>query len=76
MVSTEYSPIPITNPNQQGAGISRCYMGDYNQVITGPENCLLHSWSDNRNEIDQRDNPDVFFRRTVPKKKKHDTCYD
>lgn len=76
MVSTEFSPVPITNPNPQGPGIAQCYMGDYNQIVTGPGNCLLHSWGDNRNVINQRDNPDVFFRITVPKKKKHDSCCD
>lgn len=67
-VSTEFSPIPVTNPNP-GNDVARCYMGDYNQIITGPGNCLLHSWGDNRNEITvnnvTRINPDVFFSRTI-----------
>ena len=71
MISTEFSPVPVTNPNPQGPGIAQCYMGDYNQIIAGPGDCLLHSWGDNRNVINQRDNPDVFFRRTVPKNKNH-----
>ncbi|WP_336992518.1 sialidase family protein [Bacillus toyonensis] len=67
MISTVFSPVPVTNPSPDTAN---CYMGDYNQIITGPGNCLLHSWGDNRNVIIQgaiqRDNPDVFFTITTP----------
>jgi len=67
MVSTAFSPVPVTNPSPDTAN---CYMGDYNQIIAGPGNCLLHSWGDNRNVIIQgaiqRDNPDVFFTITTP----------
>ncbi|UNK35294.1 glycoside hydrolase [Bacillus sp. N5-665] len=74
MVSTEFSPVPITiaNPDPIPAG---CYMGDYNQIIAGPGSCLLHSWGDNRNVLNGQINPDVFFRLTAPKKK-HDCCCD
>ena len=43
MVSTQFSPVPITNPSP-GGDVGRCYMAEYNQVITGPGSCLLHSW--------------------------------
>ncbi|RFT62652.1 exo-alpha-sialidase [Bacillus clarus] len=70
MVSTVFSPVPVTNPSPDTAN---CYMGDYNQIIAGPGNCLLHSWGDNRNVIIQgniqRQNPDVFFNITAFKKK-------
>lgn len=76
MVSTVFSPVPVTNPSPDTAN---CYMGDYNQIIVGPGNCLLHSWGDNRNVIIQgniqRQNPDVFFNITVPKKKDHVDYY-
>ncbi|MGE5701968.1 MAG: exo-alpha-sialidase [Clostridia bacterium] len=72
MVSTEYSPVPVNNPSPDTAN---CYMGDYNQIITGPGNCLLHSWGDNRDVINVggnlRDNPDVFFAITIPDQKDH-----
>ena len=51
------------------AVLARCYMSDYNQVIAGPGSCLLHSWGDNRNTLNARINPDVFFKLTAPKKK-------
>lgn len=38
-------------------------MGDYNQVIIGPDNTLLHAWGDNRNDPNGN-NPDVFFIQT------------
>ncbi|MFJ7472147.1 sialidase family protein, partial [Peribacillus frigoritolerans] len=63
MVSTQFSQVPVTNPNP-GGDVAPCYMAEYNQVITGPGNCLLHSWSDNRNILNGRLNPDVFFRLT------------
>ncbi|PEM93749.1 hypothetical protein CN558_24045 [Bacillus wiedmannii] len=76
MVSTVFSPVPVTNPSPDTAN---CYMGDYNQIITGPGNCLLHSWSDNRNVIIQgniqRQNPNVFFNITVPQKENHADYY-
>ncbi|MFE6707659.1 hypothetical protein ACFVEL_22355 [Bacillus thuringiensis] len=62
MVSTQFSPIPVTNPNPDAA---QCYIGDYNQVITGPGDCLLHAWGDNRNRLNVRNNPDVFFRINI-----------
>ncbi|MFA2814008.1 exo-alpha-sialidase [Bacillus paranthracis] len=74
MVSTQFSPVPITNPSP-GGDVGRCYMAEYNQVITGPGSCLLHSWGDNRNTLNGRINPDVFFKLTTPKKK-HDNCCD
>lgn len=64
MISTRFSPVPVTNPSPDTAN---CYMADYNQIITGPGNSLLHSWGDNRNRLDGRDNPDVFFRKTESK---------
>lgn len=70
MVSTQFSPVPITLPSPDTA---QCYMADYNQIITGPGSCLLHSWGDNRYTLNGRNNPDVFFKLTAPKKK-HD-CY-
>ncbi|WP_243765410.1 exo-alpha-sialidase [Bacillus arachidis] len=77
MVSTAFSPVPVTHPSPDTAD---CYMGDYNQIITGPGNCLLHSWGDNRDVIIQgaiqRDNPNVFFNITVPKKKDHNCGCD
>lgn len=36
MVSTQFSPVPITNPSP-GGDVGRCYMAEYNQVITGQE---------------------------------------
>jgi hypothetical protein len=77
MVSTEFSPVPVTNPSPDTAN---CYMGDYNQIIAGPGNCLLHSWGDNRDVIIQgsiqRNNPDVFFGITFPDQKNHDCGCD
>ncbi|WP_257143585.1 exo-alpha-sialidase [Bacillus thuringiensis] len=72
MVSTQFSPIPVTNPNPDAA---QCYMGDYNQVISGPGDCLLHAWGDNRNRLNGRDNPDVYFALTTSKKE-HNCCCD
>ena len=72
MVSTQFSPVPITLPNPDAA---RCYMSDYNQIIEGPGSCLFHSWGDNRNTLNGRNNPDVFFKLTAPKKKS-DCCCD
>ncbi|MBS4189893.1 DUF11 domain-containing protein [Bacillus sp. FJAT-49705] len=46
-ISTQFSPVTTF----------QCYMGDYNQIIRGPGNSLLHSWGDNRNS----GNPVVFF---------------
>ncbi|MED4287386.1 sialidase family protein [Priestia megaterium] len=68
MVSNQFSPVPITHPNPEPVGAD-CYMGDYNQLILGPGNCLLHSWGDNRNLLNGRINPNVFFKLTSPKKK-------
>jgi hypothetical protein len=65
MVSTEFSPVSVTNPNPDPVP-PRCYMGDYNQIITGPGNTLLHAWSDNRNVLNGKLNPDVFFNITEP----------
>ncbi|WP_240515137.1 sialidase family protein [Bacillus wiedmannii] len=70
MVSTAFSPVPITIANPDPIP-SRCYMGDYNQIISGPGNCLLHSWGDNRNVLNGQINPDVFFNITIQKKKDH-----
>jgi hypothetical protein len=67
MVSNRFSPLPITNPNQDPA-LANCYMGDYNQIIAGPGSCLLHAYGDNRNTLNGLNNPDVFFKLTVPKK--------
>ena len=74
MVSTEFSPVPVTNPSP-GGDVARCYMAEYNQVIAGPGSCLLHSWGDNRNTLNARINPDVFFRLTASRKKS-DCCCD
>lgn len=68
MVSNRFSPVPINNPNFD-PGIANCYMAEYNQVITGPGSCLLHSWGDNRNILNGQHNPDVFFKLTASKKK-------
>ncbi|WP_420911251.1 sialidase family protein [Priestia aryabhattai] len=54
----------ISNPSSQVTINNVCYMGEYNQVISGPGSCLLHSWSDNRNIINGQPNADVFFRLT------------
>lgn len=62
MVSTVFSKVPDTNPNFD-SGVANCYMGDYNQIVKGPGNTLLHAWSDNRNNPDGN-NPDVFFIKT------------
>lgn len=62
VISNPSSPVPNTTP-------SGCYMGDYNQVITGPGDSLLHAWGDNRNTLNGQNNPDVFFRKTDSKKK-------
>ena len=70
MVSNQFSPVPITHPNP---GIADCYIGDYNQIISGPGSCLLHSWGDNRNLLNGQINPNVFFKSTSSKKK-HDGC--
>jgi hypothetical protein len=59
MVSSVFSPVPDTVPNFDPA-IANCYMGDYNQIITGRGLSLLHAWSDNRNRRNGN-NPDVFF---------------
>ncbi|EPZ0458715.1 TPA: exo-alpha-sialidase [Bacillus paranthracis] len=67
VVSNPSSPVPITAPSPDA--VRNCYMGDYNQVITGPGDSLLHAWSDNRNTLNGRNNPDVFFRKTDSKKK-------
>lgn len=63
MVSTTFSPVPITQPNFD-THINACYMGDYNQIIAGPGGTLYHSWGDNRFMIDGANNPDVFFIQT------------
>ncbi|MFB2347918.1 exo-alpha-sialidase [Priestia megaterium] len=57
VISNPSSQVPITNN-------FGCYMGDYNQIISGPGSCLLHSWGDNRNIANGQPNPDVFFRLT------------
>lgn len=63
MVSTVFSPVPITQPNFD-VGINLCYMGDYNQIIAGPGNTLYHAWGDNRFMLEGANNPDVFFIQT------------
>jgi len=63
MVSTQFSPVAITIP---GSDAFDCYMGDYNQIISGPGSCLLHSWGDNRNILNGQPNPDAFFGLTSP----------
>ncbi|MBS7530279.1 exo-alpha-sialidase [Hazenella sp. IB182353] len=73
MVSTIFSPVPVTNP---GVDTASCYMGDYNQMIVGPRNCLLHSWGDNRDVLMGRDNPDVFFSKTSLDAKRYGCCDD
>lgn len=65
IVSTQFSPIPVTNPNPDAA---QCYMGDYNQVITGSGYCLLHAWSDSYNRLSGRNNPDVFYINIIGKR--------
>jgi hypothetical protein len=72
MVSTQFSPVPITIPNPDALD---CYMSDYNQIIPGPGSCVLHSWGDNRNMLRGRNNPDVFFGLSSPKKN-HNGCCD
>lgn len=64
MVSTEFSPVPNNRPNFD-PGVVSCYMADYNQIIAGPDNSLLHAWGDNRNILNNENNPDVFFKQTV-----------
>lgn len=61
MVSTVFSRVLSNNPSTTGFG--NLYMGDYNQVIIGPGNTLLHAWGDNRNDPNGN-NPDVFFIQT------------
>ncbi|MCU5657365.1 exo-alpha-sialidase [Bacillus mycoides] len=68
VVSNPSSPVAITRPPQD-PGVAICYMADYNQVVTGPRDSLLHAWSDNRNRLNGLNNPDVFFRKTDSKKK-------
>lgn len=63
MVSTVFSPVPLTNPNFDNF-INNCYMGDYNQIIAGPGNALYHAWGDNRFILEGENNPDVFFIQT------------
>lgn len=63
MVSTVFSPVPITNPNFDTV-IADCYMGDYNQIIAGPGSTLYHAWGDNRFMLNSTNNPDVFFIQT------------
>ncbi|MDA1761579.1 hypothetical protein PDK32_14965 [Bacillus cereus] len=46
-ISNQSSPVTVF----------QCYMGDYNQIIRGPGNSLLHSWGDNH----INGNPVVFF---------------
>ncbi|HWO96705.1 MAG TPA: hypothetical protein VNM45_10280 [Bacillus sp. (in: firmicutes)] len=73
MVSNQFSPVPITHPNPE-PNIADCYMGDYNQIISGPGSCLLHSWGDNRNLLNGQVNPNVFFKLTAPTKKRDCGC--
>jgi hypothetical protein len=77
MISTIYSEVPVTNPNPDFAN---CYMGDYNAIIAGPGNCLLHAWGDNRDVIingtTQFFNPDVFFAITGPSKNENGCSCD
>lgn len=63
MVSTVFSLVPDTHPNFD-PGIADCYMGDYNQIISGPKLTLYHAWGDNRNDPLNGNNPDVFFIQT------------
>ncbi|EJV69794.1 hypothetical protein BWGOE3_35140 [Bacillus mycoides] len=58
----------VSNPSSPVVTLT-CYMGDYNQIITGPGHSLLHAWGDNRNTLNGQINPDVFFRKTDSKKK-------
>lgn len=62
-ISNPHSRVPITHPNVDNH-VADCYMGDYNQVIAGPDGYLLHAWGDNRNILRGQLNPDVFFKRT------------
>lgn len=66
VISNPSSPVTITRPPQD-PGVGPCYMADYNQVITGPRESLLHAWSDNRNTLNGLNNPNVFFRKTESK---------
>ncbi|WP_242476047.1 hypothetical protein [Bacillus cereus group sp. N12] len=66
VISNPSSPVTITRPPQD-PGVGPCYMADYNQVITGPRQSLLHAWSDNRNTLNGLNNPNVFFRKTESK---------
>ncbi|WP_245592209.1 exo-alpha-sialidase [Ectobacillus panaciterrae] len=63
VISNPSSPVAITRPPQD-PGVNICYMGDYNQIVTGPDDTLLHSWGDNRNVLRGQINPDVFFELT------------
>lgn len=73
MISTQFSPVPNNHILVNGQfvnfdpRIKSCYMAEYNQVINGPGNSLLHAWGDNRNVLNGENNPDVFFKQTKPK---------
>ncbi|PEL62867.1 hypothetical protein [Bacillus toyonensis] len=73
MVSTKFSQVPNNHIPSGGVFVNfdprvfSCYMGEYNQVITGPGHSLLHAWGDNRNILNGQNNPDVFFRKTESK---------
>jgi hypothetical protein len=69
MVSTVFSLVPDTRPNFD-TSLNPCYMGDYNQIKSGPDNVLYHAWGDNRNNPVNGNNPDVFFIQTGKLKKK------
>lgn len=73
MVSTSFSRVPDNGLRPSGTGnvytnfdprVRPFYMGEYNQIIIGPGNTLLHSWSDNRHDPINGNNPDVFFIQT------------
>lgn len=73
MVTSSFSRVPDTGLRPSGTGtiynnfdpgIAPFYMGEYNQVIIGPGNTLLHSWSDNRHDVINGNNPDIFFIQT------------
>ena len=63
-VSTVFSLVPDNRPTNFDDRVATCYMGDYNQIITGPGLSLYHSWGDNRNDPNNGNNPDVFFIQT------------
>lgn len=65
-ISDVSSGVPPINPNFDST-ITHCYMGDYNQVVGAASDHYM-VWSDNRNKVGARPDPDVFFdkRKSVP----------